>query len=751
MPLSPFHAPRRGVALVTVVLLSTFIGITAAVLLRYALVEFRLNQRTSLRFAAKNAAEAMMEYGSAELMARLQRNVNFSTGELTGSPLTTPAARKAVLFASDTTNPVATSSLRLWASSYSEPGRKYVDPGDPGNDFDPLRGQNIRSQVIRLLASATATSTGNLVTAPAYATETLEIRDVFLFNYAIFYNLTMEFHPGADMTIAGPVHSNLDSRYTASSMLRFQNPVTAAGKIVAAPLANAGSGRPTGQNVQFATGLDLNADGVPDTIALNSNSITGANGSALGTYVDSDLVNRSAANPFAAVASRTWRGNAQDSSMGVIQQNLPAITAANPGQAHDLIEPRDTSVTSSSAADIQAREAQKFSNKAGLYIVQGAPGTDGAAAGSAPAPVAFKSAEDAAAYKASASRSAWRAANPDKVITLPTGLVKNNRRMKDWRENRTVNTVDVDLAVMRTAVNPPGSATPTQKFQVNGTDWDLDAASGGWNGQVYVEVESPLAGFTATSDVGTLGSGAGTATSVRLVNGSQLPNRRAANPANSLLPEGLTVATNAPVYLVGNYNSPGLNAGTRNGTAVGTETTATIGSPKDGEVPAAVVADAINILSSAWWNSSSGLPTGDTNSFNSSASSRVAANTEICAAFLTGNVPTSGTGNVNDNYSGGVENFPRLHEAWTASGNRTLRYRGSMVALFHSEIATGRWIDASYSAPTREWGFNRMFADGRQPPGTPMLRSFRRLDYRDLAEADFNALLANTAYDFTEM
>lgn len=753
-PLPPARRARpapRGVALVTVVLLSTFIGITAAVLLRYAIVEFRLNERTALRFAAKNAAEAMLEYGSAELMARLQRNVNFSTGELTSSPLTTQTTRKSVLYAAGASNTVSDSSLALYASSYSEPGRKYVDPGDPGNDFDPLRGQNIRSQTIRLLSTATATSASGLVTAPAYATTTLEIRDVFLFNYAIFYNLTMEFHPGADMTISGPVHSNVDSRYTASSMLRFQSPVTAAGKIVAAPLSNAGAGRPTGQNVQFATGLDQNADGVPDTIALNSNTITGANGSALGTYVDSNLASRSAANTFAQVASQTWRGNAQDSSMGVIQQNLPAITAANTTQAHDLIEPRDTSVTSASAADVQARESQKFSNKAGLYIVQGAPGTDGAATGTPPAPVAFKSAADAAAYKSAASRSAWRAANPDKVITLPTGLVKNNRRMKDWRENKTVNTVDLNLAVMRTAVNPSGSATAAQKFQVNGTDWDLDATSGGWNGQVYVEVESPLSGYTATSDVGSLGSGSGTATAVRLVNGSQLPNRRAANPANSLLPEGLTVATNAAVYVVGNYNSPGLNAGTRNGTAVGTETTATIGDPKDNEVPAAVVADAINILSSAWWNSSTGLPAGDTNSFNSAASSRVAANTEICAAFLTGNVPTSGTGNLNDNYSGGVENFPRLHENWSATGNRTLRYRGSMVALFNSEVATGRWIDASYGAPTREWGFNRMFADGRQPPGTPMLRSFRRLDYRDISKADYDALLANTTFGFRAM
>lgn len=745
------HSPK-GIALVVVVILTTLVGLTGAVLLSYSLSEFRLNQRNNLRFQAKNAAEAMMEYGAAELMVRLQRDLNFSTGELTASPLTTQTSRKAVLYAqgAGTYNNVAPASLRLWASQYSEAGRKYINPSDPGNDFDPLRGQNVRTQTIRLLAEAAATSAGGTVVAPSYATESIEIRDVYLFNYAIFYNLTMEFHPGADMTIAGPVHSNVDAHYSASSVLRFTSPVTSAGRILAAPLSNAGTGRPTGQNVQFTTGLDVNLDGVADTIALNSNSIKGADGSALGTFVDSDLLARSAGNPFSTVASQTWRGNVQDETMGIIEQNLPAISAADPTQAHDLIEPPDSSVNGSSAADVQSREEQKFSKKAGLYVIQGAPGTDGAASGNPPAPVGFYNAADAAAYKAASDRAAWRTANPTKVITLPTDMVKNNRRMYDHREDQWINTVDINMGKMRTAVNPPTGAAVTEKFQVDGADWNLDDSTHGWNGQVYVEIENPTSGYTATSDVGTMGSGAGTRTSVRLVNGSSLPNRREANTSNAALPEGVTVCTNAPVYIVGNFNSPGINAGTRNGTAVGTETIATIGDPKDTEVPAAVVADAINILSNAWWNSGSGLPSGDSNS-SSGVTSRVASKTEICAAFLTGNVATAGSGNVNANYSGGVENFPRLHENWTASNNRTLRYRGSMVALFNSEIATGTWASASYGAPVREWGFNKMFSSGRQPPGTPMLRAFRRLDYRDISKAEFDELLANTDYDFTSM
>ncbi|MCC6415867.1 MAG: hypothetical protein IT582_08165, partial [Opitutaceae bacterium] len=94
------------------------------------------------------------------------------------------------------------------------------------------------------------------------------------------------------------------------------------------------------------------------------------------------------------------------------------------------------------------------------------------------------------------------------------------------------------------------------------------------------------------------------------------------------------------------------------------------------------------------------------------------------------------------------ENYPRFHENWSS---KSLRYRGSIVAMFASEVATGQWTKAKYSAPKREWGFNSMFGDGRYPPGTPLIRTYRRLDYRDLSPAEFNSLLSNTNLDFMEM
>jgi len=739
--MNSFHS-NRGYALATVLIFSVLLSLTAAALLKYSGSEFRLNQRNNLRFQAKNGAEAMLEYGASEIMMRLQKNLNFSNGELTGNPLTTGATRKSTLFptSAGSYNNVGSSGLNFWVSQYTEPTTRYVDPADPGNAYDPLRGQFARTQTIRLLASATSSVPGLSVTQ--YATQSIEIRDVSLFNYAIFYNIAMEFHPGPNMTVTGPVHSNVDTYMTSNTgnTLEFLSTVTSAGRILNAALD---SSRTIGRNISFTNGLDVNLNNVPDVIGINS-GITNASGTSLGTYVDTNLGSRSTGNTFAQIASQVWRGNVQDSSMGIVAQNLPAITANNSADAHTLIERPDSGGNA-------ALESQKYSNKAGLYIFQAAN-----SAGAPPAPVVFKVAADAVAYRAlnTAARVTWlaTAANKDKIVVLPTGVINTDRRMRDKREGQTVSTIDINLGALRTAVANTASATNIKAWDSGASTYtanhNLDATvtrngvtDTAWNGTVYVDVENPNEGYTATSDIGSMGAGTGTKTAVRLINGASVPNR---NDFATGTADGFTLATNAAVYIVGNLNSPGPNTGTRGGTAVGTETNPQVNIPKDGEDPVAIVADAVNILSNAWV--SGGLPAGDATSGNN-ASTLNATPTEISAAFLTGNVPTN-TGA--STYSGGVENFPRFHENW--SGDQ-FRYRGSMVALFNSTVATAPWSNSStvYSPPTRVWGFNQMFQQGRQPPGTPRIRSFRRVSFADLTQAQFNTLLANTTFGFTSM
>lgn len=701
---------RRGSVILIAVIFSAVLAIVAGSLLGYTMSERRLNQRSALRYEAKNAAEAVLEYGAAELSVRFKSDLNFSSSALATSPLEVFGTRVASLFANSGgvrwTN-IDPGSIRLWVSQTSESGRRYIDPTNPANDFDPLRGQRVSVRAVRMLATAAATTTTGL-SAVAQATQLFEVREAALFNYAIFYNLPMEFHPSPAMTIVGPVHSNYDTNLTEGNGLRFMGMFSTAGKFTAGATT---AGRPNGRNIAFTTGIDDDGVGGIDTVSIVNPAV---NGRALSTYVDSDLNQRDASLNFGDTASQIWRGFVQDESHGVMPHNPPGVLTG--ADAHKLIEPPDATGTATI-------ESQKFSKRAGLYLVVEPDGRV----------TTLNGADFAVEYKSqpAASRAAWRAnaANLPKIVTPPSGMVNSTRRMYDHREGRWVNMVDINVGVMRTAVN---TTTPNaaSNFKVDGADWSIDGTSG-WNGIVYVDVESPLSGYNTTSDVGGVGTGSGSRTAVRLVNGAQLPNRSAVSAGRA---EGLTVATNAPAYLVGHYNS--------NGTLAADLSDMT--TPETNEVPAAIVADSVNILSRAWWDASTAKPIGDGTS--SSTTRPAAGATEISCAFLTGIVAT--TGSSNTNYSGGVENYPRFHENW---GNISLRYRGSIVALFESTIATGPWSSARYGAPRREWGFNSMFGDGRYPPGTPRLRTFRRLDYRDLSNAEFSALLADTRLGFTAM
>ena len=166
---------------------------------------------------------------------------------------------------------------------------------------------------------------------------------------------------------------------------------------------------------------------------------------------------------------------------------------------------------------------------------------------------------------------------------------------------------------------------------------------------------------------------------VRVVNGQQLPSR------------GLTVVTARPLYVLGHYNQTNsVNLGTTN-----TITT----------LPASLVADAVTILSPNWTDANSSLV----------LASRVATPSTVNAAILTGVVETT-----KDQYSGGMENFPRFLETW---GSTPITYNGSMVKMFPSLYATNVWGKANvYTAPKRDWAFDLNFNVAEKlPPLTPSL------------------------------
>ena len=234
----------------------------------------------------------------------------------------------------------------------------------------------------------------------------------------------------------------------------------------------------------------------------------------------------------------------------------------------------------------------------------------------------------------------------------------------DYRESKTVKAVQLDVRSFNTwLTNAVNGGRAYTTANTTGTTIKSHDVNG-----IYV--------YNSITNTGTQ------LPAVRVVNGAQLP------------PAGLTVVTPFPLYVKGDYNIQTNGSGNQSTTLGNTAYTR----------PAALMGDAVTILSSTW---------ADTPGY--SASARNPLSTTINAACLEGIVESDGT-----YYSGGLENFLRLLENWSGS---TLTYNGSIVVLFPSKYATTPWGGGYYSVPTRAWGFDSNFrTQALLPPMTPQVR-----------------------------
>ncbi len=214
----------------------------------------------------------------------------------------------------------------------------------------------------------------------------------------------------------------------------------------------------------------------------------------------------------------------------------------------------------------------------------------------------------------------------------------------------------------------------------------------------------PLNGVLYIYDTGDTSS---SEKAIRLQNGTVLPTN------------GLTIASENAVYIQGDYNvgSESSYASVPTNAASTSQTTST--SPTVSgytRVSAAVMGDAVTVLSNSWKDSNSAL----------SLSNRVAQDTTVNTAIVSGNVP-SGFTNPNTGqvygYSGGFNNFPRFMEDWSG---QAFCYYGSMVQMFTSNQFTGQWDTGSiYAPPSRFWNFDNNFIT-KSPPGSLDVVSWTR-------------------------
>jgi ribulose bisphosphate carboxylase small subunit len=286
--------------------------------------------------------------------------------------------------------------------------------------------------------------------------------------------------------------------------------------------------------------------------------------------------------------------------------------------------------------------------------------------------------------------------NDKNIYDAITSALIKDKAILDYRENAYVRLTTFDVSKLTTVAELGTGSSGSGSSKIYGIT--------GFNGVIWI-------GDTTTNGTGVTSKMGGTGTSVnttergiRLINGSSLPaGFSGGSDKTKWNVAGLTVVSPNPMYIQGNYNTGGTNPPSNSGTY----TTPVVSgyTRKD----AAIMGDAINVLSNGWIDTDS----------DKSISNRAAENTTLNCALVSGNVPSSG-----GNYSGGGENFVRLLEDWK---NNTLCYYGSMVQLFKSKYATGPWSGsgANYKSPlVSKFYWDTAFGDTSAPPGNLQIAAY---------------------------
>jgi hypothetical protein len=248
-------------------------------------------------------------------------------------------------------------------------------------------------------------------------------------------------------------------------------------------------------------------------------------------------------------------------------------------------------------------------------------------------------------------------------------------RFRDRREGTTVYALDIDVDALRSWIG----SNANRQIKI-----------------MYIEFYNAPAGFFPA---------------VRMINGERLPGP-------------LTVATHAPLYVRGDYNYTGVASQWQ---------------------PAALMGDAITLLSDAWddnGNRTDGCRYGQQGATSvpgfpactNAPSNATSGTTRVYAAIAAGHSATTcdwaRAGCASPVYGGGFPNFPRFLENWSG---RTMEMRGAFASFFRSQQAVGNWVQAVYSAPTRNWTHDSRFTvPATYPPGTPLVGTVLQLAYRPI-------------------
>lgn len=710
---SKIRPRKEGSTLLATIIILTVLGAVFASVISLGLTERKINVRHEARLEAKTVAESLLEYAFAQMETAFSEQTNLPAD--TFDSLDTPPAS----FFGDK---VVSNSFEVVASDVSSTtGFTVLNQNDPLNAKDPMKGKRLFIKEVTAYAKATVNPPVGSTDITAYAKQTLQIRDSPIFSHAIFYNLDLDIHNGPLMNISGPVHTNGSLRVNTLHGLNFLGPVTAAKNLLHAyehlPDRDQGT----------ITFVNANGDSVP---MLNNHGTTLDH--IIGSTVPATefLDSNSAGENFRAVASELWDGNLMTSQHGVeeyqpvqfsdYQPDDPTTNEYDPiNTGHDLIEPPLKVNHSEYNTSV---EDQKMANKAGLYF-------------------SWNTTTNTITAK---NKDGQPITNIDDFEgTLWTHTAD---AFYDGRRNKDIDIIDINTGVLKTLIESPGTAASERLV---GFDPDDD-----WNGIVYFESfsdaddgnsglgdnaageDSSNTNASETTNLAASGTENSVTTSAIVVhNGPTDPKNLnysgirlsggQTNITGQGIPskgadKGMTFATNNALYIQGHYNADGT-----------IESDSSTAVDNSNEVPAALMADTVTFLSSNWSDA------------NSAASmyNRVATPTEVSAAVISGITPGNTTKDgVTSTYNGGAHNLPRYLENWN---NVKFAIRGSLVCLYEAEVDWSIWEVTFYSPPLRDYGFSDLFNSGIFPPGTPLLRNYKRLSFESLSKAEYDSEISN--------
>jgi len=349
---------NRGSAFITVIFLLTMMALLTAGILKYSSSERRSNERQRLLMRARNMAENVALYSSEQITNKLYKLRNLTPRKFATGANQVYLPPDTVL----TTAFSAPADAGTFAGLTTSTALALIsDPSSANNGLQVATGN------VQIIAKSTMThpSIGPLT---VYAEQDLEVTEIPLFQFAIFYNQDLEINAGGDLTVSGPVHANGDLIIRGQSgkhnTIEFQDRVTGTGGLYAKTTYKGITYNETG-------GAD---DGSGSDGPLNFKNVGGTETSlfAGGIWQDhfySANSNTNAATPtatqlsqFKANATSTYGTNLKTSVHGVTALVLPGTDSSALNRGRYIIEPPDT-------ADTPGIIQNKFSRRAGLYII----------------------------------------------------------------------------------------------------------------------------------------------------------------------------------------------------------------------------------------------------------------------------------------------------------------------------------------------------------------------------------------------